>query len=227
MSPSTTRTVAALFTKARVPVRFIDGCIIGGPPRPKSSSDAGTNVTASLDDPSSDWVRPRIPTSGPHSFNELSGGDSLNTILNMRSISQDIGSASGLKMCFAALTKGYTAIATQSFVTAQRLGVATELREEMSQLIPSHLAATEKGVPSMVPKAYRWVREMEEIATTMNEEGGWGRDMFVGAAGVYKEVAGDAVLSKEKSGKRVRGQDVDDVAKVMAEGMERKRKKTE
>ena len=225
VSPSTARSIASSFSKARVPVRFIDGCIIGGPPRPKDSPGAGTNVTASLDGPSSDWARPRVPMSGPHDFSALPTGDKLTTVLNMRSISQDIGSASGLKMCFAALTKGYTAIATQSFVTAQRLGVAADLREEMSQLIPAHLAASEKGVPSMVPKAYRWVREMEEIAATMSEEGGFGREMFEGAAGVFREVAGDQVLGKEKSGKRVRGKDVDDVAKTMAEGMERKRKK--
>ena len=227
VSPATTRSIASLFTKARAPVRFIDGCIIGGPPRSKDTPDSGTNVTASVEDPSSNWVRPRIPISGPDDFSDLPDGNKLTTILNMRSISPSIGSASGLKMCFAALTKGYTAIATQSLVTAQRLGVASELREEMSELIPTHLAAVEKGVPSMVPKAYRWVKEMEEIAGTMSEEGGWGRDMFEGAAGVYREVAADAVLGKERGGKRQRGTDVEDVARCMAEGMERKRKKME
>lgn len=79
----------------------------------------------------------------------------------------------------------------------------------------------------MVPKAYRWVREMEEIAATMNEEGGWGRDIFTGAAGVYKAVAEDEVLSKEKTGKRNRGTSIEDVAAAIGEGFERKRKKTE
>ena len=177
----------------------------------------------------SDWARPRIPISGPHSLSSLPAGDGerLASVLNFRSISPEIGAASGLKMCFAALTKGYTALATQSFTTAHRLGVADELKREMADLIPTHLAGVEKGVPSMVPKAYRWVREMEEIATTMSDEGGWGRGIFDGVADVYKAVAEDKVLAKEKTGKRTRGTTVEDVAAVMAEGLEKRRKKNE
>uniref|UniRef100_A0A8H7NA49 Phosphogluconate dehydrogenase NAD-binding putative C-terminal domain-containing protein n=1 Tax=Bionectria ochroleuca TaxID=29856 RepID=A0A8H7NA49_BIOOC len=229
VSPATTKRIAAMFEKARAPVRFIDGCILGAPPRLKSDADPGTNV--SMSDTTSkefNWARPRIPISGPHSLaEELEGGERLASVLNLRSISSEIGAASGLKMCFAAMTKGYTAIATQSFSTAHRLGVAGELRKEMAAVIPTHLGEAEKGVPSMVPKAYRWVREMEEIAATMNEEGGWGRDIFTGAAGVYKAVAEDEVLSKEKTGKRNRGTSIEDVAAAIGEGFERKRKKTE
>lgn len=43
---------------------------------------------------------------------------------------------------------------------------------------------------------------------------------------MYKAVAEDVVLGKEKTGKRTRGTSVEDVAAVMAEGLERKRKKT-
>ncbi|KAK7226007.1 hypothetical protein V2G26_014010 [Clonostachys chloroleuca] len=229
VSPATTKRIAAMFEKARAPIRFIDGCILGAPPRLKSDADPGTNV--SMSDTTSkefNWARPRIPISGPHSLaEELEGGERLASVLNLRSISSEIGAASGLKMCFAAMTKGFTAIATQSFSTAHRLGVAGELRKEMTALIPTHLGEAEKGVPSMVPKAYRWVREMEEIAATMNEEGGWGRDIFTGAAGVYKAVAEDEVLSKEKTGKRNRGTSIEDVAAAIGEGFERKRKKTE
>jgi hypothetical protein len=130
-------------------------------------------------------------------------------------------------MCFAAIAKGFTALATQSFTTAHRLGVADELRREMSEILPNHLATAERSVPDMPPKAYRWVREMEEISETMHEEGGWTKELFQGIAGVYKAVAEDAVLGKEKIGKRVRGTSVEDVAAAMGEGLERKRKKTE
>lgn len=229
VSPGTVKTIAASFDKARAPVSFIDGCILGGPPRPKASADPGTNgIRSTGDDDEYGWVRPRIPISGPHSLSSLpEGGERLASVLNLRSISPDIGVASGLKMCFAAMTKGYTAIATQSLTTAHRLGVAGELRAEMAALIPAHLATAERGVPAMVPKAYRWVREMEEIAATMSDEGGWGRELFDGAAGVYRAVAGDAVLGAEKTGKKVRGTSAEDVAAAMAEGLERKRKKTE
>lgn len=61
----------------------------------------------------------------------------------------------------------------------------------------------------------------------MHEEGGWTKQLFHGIAGVYKEVAEDAVLGKEQIGKRVRGKSIEDVAAAMGEGLERKRKKTE
>ena len=228
VSPGTAKTTAASFEKARVPVVFIDGCILGGPPRPKASADPGTNgIKSTGDDDESGWVRPRIPISGPQSLSSLPHGERLALVLNLRSISPDVGAASGLKMCFAAMTKGYTAIATQSFATAHRLGVADDLRAEMAHLIPAHLATAERAVPSMVPKAYRWVREMEEIAATMSGEGGWARELFDGAAGVYRSVAEDEVLGGEKTGKRVRGTSLEDVSAAMAEGLERKRKKTE
>ena len=48
----------------------------------------------------------------------------------------------------------------------------------------------------MAPKAYRWVREMEEISKTHIEEGGFDPELFLGAAGVYRSVADDTVLGR-------------------------------
>ncbi|KAK4091331.1 hypothetical protein Purlil1_4345 [Purpureocillium lilacinum] len=227
VSPSTCKGIAAMFQKAQVPVRFIDGCILGGPPRLRASNGGAPDSLQNKDsDP--EWRRPDIPISGPDSLSSLGPeGDRLASVLNFRSISPDIGAASGLKMCFASIAKGFTALVTQSFTTAERLGVAGELKHELADILPNHLATAERSVPDMPPKAYRWVREMEEIADTMHEEGGWSRDLFRGVAGVYKAVADDEVLGKEKIGKRSRGTSLEDVAAAMAEGLERKRKKTE
>ena len=225
VAPSTCRSIASTIEKARVPVKFIDGCIIGGPPRLKTAPDPKTNATGS-DDSDSDWARPRIPISGPHGLSDLPDGDRIATVLNFRSISSAIGAASGLKMCFAAMTKGFTAIATQSFTTAHSLGVADELRAEMKAGIPGSLQTAETSVPAMVPKAYRWVREMEEIAKTMHEDGGWNKDLFTGAAGIYSEVSSDMTLKDEKAGKRKKGTTVDEVGSIMSEGLQRKKKKT-
>jgi hypothetical protein len=60
------------------------------------------------------------------------------------------------------------------------------------------------------------------------EGGGVGEsleDMFTGAAGVYRVVAEDTVLGKEKVGKRERGTTVEDVAKAVAEGLEDRKAK--
>ena len=227
VSPKTSRETAAMFEKARVPVRFVDGCIIGGPPRAKFTPDSGTNVTQDISSDDFDWIRPSIPVSGPHSLSSLPSGDRLVSVLNMRSISREVGAASGLKMCFAAISKGFTALATQSFSTAHRLGVAGELRSEMASLFPAHMANIEKNMPAMVPKAYRWVREMKEIAATMKEDGGWDSEIFDGVAQVYRSVADDPVLGKEKTGKRKHGTSVEDVAESLADGLEKKRKKME
>lgn len=226
VSPATSKGMAEMFEMARVPVQYVDGCILGGPPRPRGAAGSATDSLQNNDqDP--EWKRPNIPISGPHNLSSLPDGEQLTKVLNFRSISPDIGAASGLKMCFAAIAKGFTALATQSFTTAHRLGVADELKREMSEILPNHLATAERSVPDMPPKAYRWVREMEEISDTMHEEGGWTTELFRGIAGVYKAVAEDEVLGKEKIGKRVRGTSIEDVAAAMGEGLERKKKKME
>ncbi|CCF37829.1 6-phosphogluconate dehydrogenase [Colletotrichum higginsianum] len=176
--------------------------------------------------------------SGPHKLADLSlpgtedretetFGARLSAVLGGNHISAEIGAASGLKMCFASMSKGFTAIATQAFTTAHRMGVLDQLRGELSARLPSYLEFAEKGVVTMPPKAYRWVREMEEISKTHAEEGGFGPDLFVGAAGVYRAVAEDSPLGGEKIGKRKRGTTVEDVAAAITEGLERKKKKTD
>ncbi|EHK15397.1 uncharacterized protein TRIVIDRAFT_38357 [Trichoderma virens Gv29-8] len=218
VAPSTCKSIVALFEKARVPVKFIDACILGGPPSLKKANQEGGEAV---------WDQPSIPISGPHSLTSLPDGEKLASVLQLRSISEEIGAASGLKMCFASITKGFTALVTQSFTTAHRLGVVDELKLELNQMVPAMLTRGEKGVPGMPPKAYRWVREMEEISKTFHEEGGWDRTVFEGIAGVYKAVAEDGVLGQEKIGKRKRGTSLEDVASLMAEGLELKKKKTE
>ncbi|KAL2880047.1 hypothetical protein SGCOL_004766 [Colletotrichum sp. CLE4] len=250
VAPSTCKSIAASFARApRSPARFIDACIIGAPPRLKSAPNAGTNVSASAplpgttgggDDDDNDpdaWSVPGMPMSGPYKLSDLSlpgttteateFGARLSTVLGGNHISETIGAASGLKMCFASLSKGFTAIATQAFTSAHRMGVLPHLRAELAARLPSHLQSAEKGVTTMPPKAYRWVREMEEISKTHAEEGGFGPELFVGAAGVYKSVAEDSPLGGEKIGKRKRGTTVEDVAAALTEGFERKKKKTE
>jgi hypothetical protein len=223
ISPSTCKGIASLFQNASVPVRFIDGCILGAPPRPKSEADPGTNDSSWIETGTeTEWHCPNIPVSGPDSLSSLAGGQVLASVLNIRSISAEIGAASGLKMCFAATAKGCTAVFTQAFTTAHRLGVAEELEVEMRHFLPDHLGLAQRSLPVMPPKAYRWVHEMEEISDTMHQEGGWGKELFQGAAGVYRTVVEDTVLGQEKIGKRTRGTNIQDVAVAVAEGLDRK-----
>ncbi|GAP84808.1 putative 6-phosphogluconate dehydrogenase [Rosellinia necatrix] len=249
VAPSTVRSIAALFEQTRGQVRFLDGAIIGAPPKPStitttttttteepsgsSSSGGGGGGGGGGDDgsgsgPVPGWSVPNVPMSGPHRLAAVPGyGAALAAALNARHVSDEVGAASGLKMCFASLTKGFTSLAVQSFTTARRLGVLDELREELRDVVPAHGRAAERGVVGMPPKAYRWVREMEEIALAFDEDGGFPPDLFRAVADVYRAVADDTVLGREKVGARQRGLDVDDVAAAMAEGLENKRKKND
>lgn len=221
VAPSTSRTIAALFDEAARlgEARFLDGAIIGGPPAPVAA--AGTGSTSS--ETPQEWRVPLVPTSGPHQLSDAPHfGAALSSALNVRHVGPDVGRASGLKMCFASLSKGQTAIAVQAFATASRLGVLDELRAAMGS---EQVARIDRSLVAVPPKAYRFVREMEEIARTHREEGGFGGDMFGGAAEVYRAVAEDTVLGREKVGQRKRGLTAEDVAAAVAEGLERKRKK--
>lgn len=124
---------------------------------------------------------PRFYASGPHApkLAELP--------LDVRVLDGPIGHASGLKMCYAALTKGLTALLTESMVTAEGLGLRRALEAELADSQPQFLAAARGGLPGMVPKAYRWIAEMEEIAATFGACGLTPR-MLEGAADVYRFV---------------------------------------
>lgn len=184
ISPGTARRIDGLFSAynrarkgGRKEVIFIDGGIIGHPPSPPESSDS----SASPDDaPGTQWTRPGLPLSGP----EKLANPHLASLLNTRHISDNIGSASGLKCCFAALTKGFTALALQSFTTASSLGVLPQLQEYMDAFNPGSRAKAERGVVGCTGKAYRWVEEMRQIGECFEGEGGWRE-----RAGVFREIA--------------------------------------
>jgi len=124
---------------------------------------------------------PRFYASGRHAH-ELT-----QLPLDVRVLDGEIGQASALKMCYAALTKGLTALLTESMVTANALGVTEALVAELSDSQPQFLTTARRGLPAMVPKAYRWIAEMEEIAATF-EAAGLTPRMLLGAADVYRLV---------------------------------------
>lgn len=91
--------------------------------------------------------------------------------------------------------------------------------------IPAMLTTATSGVTAMPPKAYRWIREMEEIADCHTEDGGFVNSrIFDNVARIYKDVAEDEVLGAEKTGERKRGRTVEDVATCMGEALQKRRK---
>jgi hypothetical protein len=226
ISPRTARSIAALFSTKTPTIKFLDGGIIGGPPSLRASTTDNTYPPAPPT-----WSLPSIPISGPHPLTSSPiSGSHLQETLNIRHISNEIGPASGLKCCFASTTKGFTAICIQSFTSAQSLGVLPFLLEEMQTRLPGMYKSAKGGLIAMPPKAYRWVKEMEEIAQCHGDEGGFqgdGRGIFDGVAEVYRSVAEETVLGEEKTERRKRGLTVEDVAECIGEGLKNKRKKVE
>ena len=183
--------------------------------------------------------------SGHHALKHAPvSGSHLADLLNMKHVAQEIGPASGLKMCFAAMNKGFAAIAIESFTTAEAMGVLPELQSHLKEFNPKMAAAAEGGLVGMPPKAYRWVAEMEEIAYTMERFGGFsargmqrdirhepnersrekdtfgrGGDLFRGVSDVFKFIAEETELGKEKTERREIGRTAEDVAKECVKAM--------
>lgn len=190
IAPSTTQKNAEIIRAAGA--RFVDGGIVGGPPRGK--------------------VNPRIYLSGEHAAEVavLAGYGLLVPV-----IGDKIGQASGLKMCYAGLTKGMQALATEVLVTAKLMGLEDVLRKEQSDMkenIPDWLA---RALPQMPPKAHRWIGEMEEIAQTFEDVGMTPR-ILQGAADVYRWVA-TTPIGHETPENRDTSRDIQGVAAELAE----------
>ena len=170
VSPDTARELGEIIEAADG--RFIDAGIIGGPPGPGSA--------------------PRFYASGPHEaiIGELDGKG-----IDVPLLGGEVGRASAIKMCYASMTKGASALNTAALVAAHRLGLSSELESELS----SSRAAALKQMQSLIElpgKAFRWVGEMEEIAATFESVGVTGH-FHHGAAEVFRMVA-DSPLGDER-----------------------------
>jgi 3-hydroxyisobutyrate dehydrogenase-like beta-hydroxyacid dehydrogenase len=169
VAPRTARRIGELVEAAGA--RFVDAGIIGPPPKV--------------------GARTAFYASGAHAVDFAVLRDFG---LDVRAIGERPGDASAVKMCYAALTKGTTALMTELSVAAERLGVTAALREEFSESQQGALERMVQGVPAMIPKAHRWVGEMAEIAQTF-EDCGLTPKTFLGAAEIYAFVA-DTPLGK-------------------------------
>lgn len=160
---------------------FVDGCILNFPPKPLED---GT------------WFKPVLVTSGPLlAVIPSQWAEELVQTLNIRHVNNNIGAASGLKMCFASIFKGHVAIALQSYTTARKLGVWLELRKAVKEQFPAITETFDDMMVKSQHKAYRWIKEMEEIRDTFEGEVGWSRDLFEAVADVFRVVA-----EREKEG---------------------------
>lgn len=98
------------------------------------------------------------------------------------------GKASSLKMCFAAYTKGTTALLCAILATAEALDVREELAHQWSRKESDFATQAEQRVNRVTAKAWRFAGEMGEISTTMREVGVPG-EFHSAAADIYLRLA--------------------------------------
>jgi 3-hydroxyisobutyrate dehydrogenase-like beta-hydroxyacid dehydrogenase len=103
-------------------------------------------------------------------------------------LSNEVGQASALKMCYSAYSKGTTALLGAILATAERLGVRAALEREWDQDDPGFSARAVQRVRRSTAKAWRFAGEMDEIAATFRAAGLPG-DFHAGAAEVYRRLA--------------------------------------
>jgi putative dehydrogenase len=110
-----------------------------------------------------------------------------------------VGAASALKMSFAGITKGVTAVASMMMLAATRAGVADKLRGELERSYPTYLTSFQRSVPDMFDKAYRFVGEMEEISNFVSEDGP-AQDVYQAIAEFYTRIAADHEGKHQETG---------------------------
>ncbi|MEZ4866883.1 MAG: DUF1932 domain-containing protein [Caldilineaceae bacterium] len=165
ISPPRTLRIADAMDRAGA--TFVDGSIIGGPAwRPNStwlylSGDAAPQMAACF-------------AAGPLETEIVEGG---------------IGKASALKMCFAAYTKGSTALLSAIVAAAESLGVREELEEQWSRNGSDFAEQATQRVREVTAKAWRFAGEMDEIAATLSAAGVPG-EFHRAAADIYRRMAG-------------------------------------
>jgi 3-hydroxyisobutyrate dehydrogenase-like beta-hydroxyacid dehydrogenase len=164
ISPQRAQSIANQVTRGGA--TFVDGGIVGGP-----AWKPGTT-----------WLYLSGPTA-PEAAAAFAAGP-LGTVL----MGDEVGKASALKMCYAALTKGTTALLTATFGAAAQLGVLDALMAEWGRDGSPAGQENERRVREVTAKAWRFTGEMEEIAATF-DAAGMPPGFHQAAADIYQRLA--------------------------------------
>jgi 3-hydroxyisobutyrate dehydrogenase-like beta-hydroxyacid dehydrogenase len=147
VSPETSRAIGETIGAAGAD--FIDGGIVGAAP--------GKSDTP---------VRPYVSGPCAELMAALDGPE-----IAVRPCGAEIGRASAVKMCYAAVSKGTNTLHTAALIAAEALGVGETLNAEFAQSMPAAYRRMRALVPRLPADAARWIGEMEEIARTLESVG--------------------------------------------------------
>ena len=190
ISPRLSRQMEPIITDAGG--RYIDASIVGGPPLNGSS--------------------PRFYASGDNTA-EFEG--LANFGLDVRTAGTEVGQASGIKMCYAAMTKGSSALYSELLMAAEMMGLSDFVKAEFQSSQPAVLQRMERGLPGVPAKARRWVSEMEEIKDTF-EHLGLTPHLFQGVADMYRMI-GSTSMGDETPQTRDCDRSLEETIRLMAE----------
>ncbi len=109
--------------------------------------------------------------------------------LTVKVIGDSIGQASALKMCYAAYTKGTSALLCAILAAAEGLKVRDDLLSEWSQSGSTLSEESTTRVRRVTAKAWRFEAEMEQIATTFKSVG-IPDGFHTAAAEIYSRLSG-------------------------------------
>jgi len=163
----TVKRIEEIIGSAQAP--FVDGGIIGFPPQPGGKS-------------------PAFYMSGEHARDLAMLRDFG---LDIRVVEGPVGAASALKMSYAGIVKGLAGIGSAMVIAATKAGAADALRDELALSQPAILARLEVALPDMIPKAYRWVAEMQEISGFLGPDHP-ASQIYEGFARWFEHLAADA-----------------------------------
>lgn len=153
-------------------IQFVDGSIIGPP-----AWQAG-ETWLYLAGEKAEWIA------------SLFSKGSLET----KVIGEEIGKASALKMCYAAYSKGTTALLGAILAAAESLKVRDELYRHWEMDNTGFSEKTDQRVARVTAKAWRFEGEMREIAATFAAEG-LPDGFHLAAAELYRRMANFKDLS--------------------------------
>ena len=162
ISPDRTRAVETIVVRSGA--TYVDGGIVGGPP-----AGGPPRTWLYLSGPAADRVAACFPA------------EALHVVV----LSERIGAASALKMCYAANTKGTSALFAAILALAEQEGVRDALERQWGE---SLTASAHKRATDSALKAWRFVGEMHEIAATFAESGLPG-GFHAAAAEIYERLA--------------------------------------
>jgi 3-hydroxyisobutyrate dehydrogenase-like beta-hydroxyacid dehydrogenase len=163
LSPATAGRIAEVITGVGAP--FIDAGIIGSAP------GQGTP--------------PRFYVSGADTapLEALDGKG-----IAVKPLGREVGRASGIKMCYAGLTKGTNTLYTAVLMAAEVMGLSRELRAEFLYSMEDAYSHMQAAVPRLPADSERWIGEMEEIAASFAAVGVTPK-FHLGAADVFTVLA--------------------------------------